>query len=146
MNAAQLRLEKSRSHGKTVGFSAFATFALSVVFLGLSFLLIANSVKSISTAYQRNLLLEQAENEVQELRMKNLALLGEKDYVTSAAYVEEEARNRLLYTKGGEVLLVLPETGESLSEEQVMGDENQKHVESEYDSWLVWWDFLLNGV
>lgn len=134
---------------KGLGMSPFVSILLSVVFTGLSLLLIVNSVKSVNRAYQRSKLLDQAEEEVQALRLRNLELLRERDNVSDGAYVEEQARDRLLYTKDGEVLLVLPESIESESEdtgeeEEVLGEEDV--IEEREKGWERWWSVLRDGV
>ena len=135
-----------RIEGTSLGISNFVSIGLSVIFLALSGLLIVNSVKSVSTAYQRSLLLDQAEVEVQELRLRNLELLQELDYVSSSSYVEEEARNRLLYTKDDEVLVVLPQTGDKVHEDDVLGNGYEIHAEEPVAGWDRWISLLVDGV
>ncbi len=151
MNTARFNAKSPRLKSKKVSASKVVTLFLSVVFLGLSGLLVVNSVKSITTANQRNQLLGQAEEEVRDLRLRNLELLQELDYVTGSSYVEEEARNRLLYTKNDEVLVILPQTADEVHEKEVLGktseegDENT--AEEGYDEgWIRWWVLLKDGV
>ena len=147
MNAAQLNAKNPHKKGEKVGASKIVTIFLSVIFLGVSGLLVVNSVKSVSTANQRNQLLEQAESEVRDLRLRNLELLQELDYVTSSSYVEEEARNRLLYTKDDEVLVVLPQTAVEGDDEEVLGEEAEKGASDIGDEgWIRWWTLLRDGV
>ena len=147
MNAARLNAKNPRGKSEKVSTSKIVTVFLSVVFLGLSGLLVVNSFKSISTANQRNQLLGQAEEEVRDLRLRNLELLQELDYVTGSSYVEEEARNRLLYTKNDEVLVVLPQTSEEVDEMEVLGEEALETVADEYEEgWIRWWTLLKDGV
>ena len=142
-----------RAAGKTASVSTFVSILLSVAFLGFSGLLIVNSVKSVNLAYQRSQLLDQAEGEVQDLRMRNLGLLQEVDQVSGDAFVEEQARDRLLYTKDGEYLIVLPEElgadgdgGEN--SDDVLGVENTVTFDSENEEggWERWWKVLKEGV
>ncbi len=93
---------------------------MSILLIAFAGMLILDSVKSIGVAHNRSLLLDQAKGEVDDLRMKNLELTEERDRVMSSGYIEEESRNRLFYAKDGEVVVVLPESGEVLGEE----DEN----------------------
>ncbi|MDD3662227.1 MAG: septum formation initiator family protein [Candidatus Dojkabacteria bacterium] len=135
--------KKDRSAGM-YGLSGMMTLVLSGVFVGLSVLLVANSVRSISTAYQRSQIVEQAQDEVESLRLRNLELQEQLDYVTGDTYVEKEARDRLLFTRDDEVLVVLPET----SEEQGDGEEKRETVDVDADlqGWARWLDVLRNGV
>lgn len=135
-----------RTEGTSLGISNFVSVGLSLIFIALSGLLITNSVKSVSTAYQRNLLLDQAKQEVQGLRLRNLELMQELDYVTGPSYVEEEARNRLLYTKDDEVLVVLPQTGEKVEDEKVLGEESENSTSEMNSGWDRWLTLLVDGV
>jgi cell division protein FtsB len=134
-----------RAKGTSFGMSNILSSGLSFVFVALSALLIVNSVKTVSTAYQRSLLLDQAEHEVRELRLRNLELLQQLEYVSSKSFVELEARNRLLYTKNGEVLLVIPQTDKKAHEEEVLGDIDDTAGE-ESDGMDRWLTILRDGV
>ena len=136
-----------RNSGTFFGMSNYLSIALSLVFISLSGLLVVNSVKSVSTAYQRSLLLDQAEAEVNELRIRNLELLEKLDYVTSSSYVEAEARNRLLYTKDGEVLLVLPQTAQNTRDNAIAEEEDPDATMHDISwGWDRWWVLLRDGV
>ena len=129
--------------------STFVSVALSLIFLGLAGLLIANSIKSVSSAYNRALLLDQAESEIEALRLRNLELIQEEKYVTSDPYVEGEARDRMLYSKDGEVLLVLPDDTEVLGEsDSTIEDSTAEEVDQEdlLKGWDRWWSVIKNGV
>jgi cell division protein FtsB len=129
---------KSRGTGK------FLKLVVAALFVGISALLFVNSSRSIMTAYNRSLLLQQAHEEVAELRLKNLELLEEKTLVLDDSYVEKEARDRVFYTRDGEKIVILPETGD----ESVLGESNSEDTE-EIDNgygWQRWWNLLRNGV
>jgi len=147
MKPARLHRQNSSSNGEKQSISAVMTYALSGIFFVLSALLVMNSVKSVTVAYQRTQLLKQAESEVHALRLHNLELQQSLEYVSSESFVEEQARDRLLYTKGSEVLLVLPETGIS-GEKSVFGDQivTEKADKEVADGWIRWWNVLCNGV
>jgi cell division protein FtsB len=135
-------------------FSPSVSLVLSFFFIVLSGLLVVNMVKSISTAYQRNLLLVQAEREVDELRIKNLELREKLDYVSSNEYVEQEARDQLQYAKDGETMVLLPEAGDESSEvlganEDVGKDGEDGKTDDQADGvkgWDRWWNLLVSGV
>ena len=146
MNRTAHSAKIRRSEGKTLGTSNFLSIALSAVFVGLSALLVINSAKSLSTAYQRNLLLDQAKSEVQDLRVRNLELMQELDYVSSSAYVEEEARNRLLYAKNSEVLILLPQISDKSDDTVISEDVTAEDEKNDPNGWGRWWNFLRDGV
>ena len=140
------KLPRKRSSDKrNVATSMFVSIVLSVVFVALSGLLVVNSVKAVRTAYQRNLLLGQAESEVQDLRLRNLQLQQDLDYVMSESYVEEEARNRLLYAKNEDVLLVLPQTGKEVQDSDVLGESNSVSESENLEQWTKWWQLVRDG-
>lgn len=126
--------------------SVFVSLLLSFVFVGLSCLLIVNSVKSVITAYRRVKLLDQAKEEVSDLRYRNLELLMQKEEIMGATYVEKEARDRLFYVKDGEVMVVVPESDEFNEVLNVADPRSNDEVQMDDNSWVEWWDLLKNGV
>lgn len=125
--------------------SPFVSITLSLIFLGLSAVLIMNSVKSVTTANKRMKLIGQAEGEVGELRLRNLELMQKKEEILGEEYVETEARDRLYYTRGGEIMVVLPDTGTLEVEDEGDGDTEDQNETSEY-GWSVWWQLIRDGV
>lgn len=87
-------------------------------------------------------LLDQAQEEVSDLRLRNLELEQKRQEILGEDYVEKEARDRLYYVKKGETMVVLPETGDYEEPEDVT---EEAEDEGEY-GWAVWWEFLKNGV
>lgn len=138
MNRKRISKEnKGQGLGKVFGI--LITFGI----IGVSALLFVNSARSIMTAYNRSLLLDQAHDEVAELRLKNLELLEKKEGVLDDSYVEQEARDRISYVRDGEKIVVLPETGE----EVVLGADDEMEEENNgLSDWRRWWDLLKNGV
>ncbi|MFH1546975.1 MAG: septum formation initiator family protein [bacterium] len=138
-----MRNKRNTQDRRTFGFGHLFKFMIFLISAGFSGLLFVNSARSIMTAYNRSLLLQQAESEVNELRIENLELTEEKDKMVAESYVEAEARDRITYTKKGEKIVVLPNTGE----EVVLGEEDI--VEEEDDGpkgWNRWWEIVKNGV
>ncbi len=120
------------------------SFLLSAILLGISALLIVNSVRSVVTAHKRSLLLDQANSEVDELRVRNLSLISRYDEILSDSYIEREARNRLYYVKSDEMMVILPETGET-SLKPKESETDTADVE-EMKGWMQWWSVLCDGV
>jgi cell division protein FtsB len=130
-------------------FSGLFSILISFMFIGLSVVLIANSAKSIVGAYHRILLLDQAKQEVGELRVRNLELLQRKEEILSEEYVEKEARDRLYYVKDGEIMVVLPETsGAAEIDDSAEGEvKGVSRLEHERDtSWQEWIRIIIEGI
>lgn len=143
----------SRNEKTVLLFSPSISIILSFFLVILAGALVVNMVKSISVAYQRNLLLVQAEQDVDALRMRNLELLEKLDYVSSLAYVEQEARDQLQYTKDGETMVLLPDSGGS-GDSKVLGEidsddgqlEEETSIGDQNEGLKRWWNLLVNGV
>lgn len=113
---------------------------LHVVFIVTSIFLLYNVGKSI---YQTNLklqILQQAEREVENLRLENIELVMENDLVIEDEYIEAEARNRLNYGFDGETQLVIPD---ELLEDQNLDDQVVADDKSVLQEWV---DFLIIGI
>ncbi len=125
----------------------FSTIFLIAIFLALSGILIANSIKTISMANARNQLLKQAESEVDDLRLQNLVFQEQLGGVMSSQYVEREARNRLYYAKPGETIMVLPDSGEVTNvTQEVKKTEEKVEQRKPEGGWKRWWTFFQTGV
>jgi hypothetical protein len=93
-------------------------------------------------------ILKQAEREVDQLRIENIELILQRGTFQSDDYIETEARNRLNYSKNGEILFVIPEStikvaGREL--ERILSDKGQSAVQPK-TVWEKWYDFFLLGV
>lgn len=138
-----MRNKRNSTDKKGINFSNVLKFTVAIVLIGISGLLFVNSARSVMTAYNRSLLLQQAEDEVNALRIENLKLTEKKDEMMEDSYVEEEARNRMIYVKDGEIVIVLPETGQ----ESVLGEkEDDLNVYDNEGGWRRWWSLVKNGV
>jgi cell division protein FtsB len=118
----------------------------SILFLILSGILIYNIVKSIVITSEKLEILNQAEQEVSELRLENLELIVSTEYMTSDEYLETEARNRLNLSKKGETAFVIPEEmlerGKILVENILKDEEGTGRAEN----WKIWRDFFIVGI
>jgi cell division protein FtsB len=118
----------------------------SILFLGLSVILLYNVVKSIVIISEKLEILNHAEKEVGDLRLDNLELLTLSEYMKSDEYLETEARNRLNLSGKGETVFVIPEEilkkGISDVEEILEKDEGNENIENIE----IWKDFFLNGI
>lgn len=122
-------------------FSAFIMMGI-VAFLGFTI------VNSLNTTYQKMNILEIAQKDVEELRIKNLELILEKEKVQSDEYLEAEARNKLKYSKDGEVAYVIPEeilNSDIISQQLVeaKGKKSDDDIRSSKDLVEIWYNFLF---
>jgi cell division protein FtsB len=113
-----------------------------VAFLGFTI------VNSLNTTYQKMNILEIAQKDVEELRIKNLELILEKEKVQSDEYLEAEARNKLKYSKDGEVAYVIPEeilNSDIISQQLVeaKGKKSDDDIRSSKDLVEIWYNFLF---
>jgi cell division protein FtsB len=138
-------LSKINLTNSKIKLPTFLSVFISLLFVGLSAVLVINSVKSVVSAYRRMLLLDQAKQEVGELRVQNLELKQEKEKILSEDYVEKEARDRLYYVKDGEVMVVLPETNEELKDQQDVKGVEDIH-ESEDSLREEWIKIIQQGI
>ncbi len=81
------------------------TLHVFILFLSLFFILLGQSYLKVKGRAKRVELLRE---EVQTLQEKKEEVAEELDYRQSPAYIEKEARE-LGYSKGGEVIVVLPD-------------------------------------
>jgi len=118
----------------------------SILFLILSGILIYNIVKSIVITSEKLEILNQAEQEVSELRLENLELIVSTEYMTSDEYLETEARNRLNLSKKGETAFVIPE--EMLERGKILVENILKDEEGTggAENWKIWRDFFIVGI
>lgn len=59
--------------------------------------------------FQKLEILDQAKEEVEQLRLRNVELVLMSEKVVTEAYIESQARDRLNYAKDGELLYIIPE-------------------------------------
>lgn len=116
-------------------------------FLVLSFFLFYNIFRSIQITGAKLEILNRAEKEVDSLRVENIRLILEKDTVQSPDYIETEARNRLNYSKDGEILFIIPDSVLELAKEELeVIISGEKGEVEEKEIWKQWCDFFLFGV
>lgn len=116
--------------------------------LALSLFLMYNIVKSIQITTLKLEILKQAEQEVDQLRIENVDLILQKGTFQSDDYIETEARNRLNYSKNGEILFVIPDSTIKVAQEEldrILSGQEDSVVEPR-SVWEQWYDFFLLGV
>ena len=120
----------------------------TIIFIGISLFMFYNIFKSLNIANQKNMILDQAKEEVTQLRIENVKLVMESTSVGTEDYVIREARNRLNYTKEGEIRVVIPDNViasirakyETVNHDKTPLSGNLK------DNLLIWQDFVINGI
>lgn len=127
---------------------------ISLIFLMLSFtaFMAYHLFLAVNIANEKLQILQVAQKDVAELRIRNLQLVLEKGEVVSMEYIEKEARDKLRYSAEGEVLFVIPEdlvNSEWIEQELELakGRSKQDEEKSPEEIFQIWIDFLFsNGV
>lgn len=97
-------------------------------------LVINNLVRSIYDLWQKQDLLVDAQNQLEEKRADNEKLKAELSYVQSKKFIEEEARNKLFMVKPGEQNVLIPS--------ELIKEEKPK-VEKIIPNWEKWLNLFL---
>lgn len=140
--------KKRKSVKRRNGGEALWTSILIQAFLIVaSIFLIFNIGRSIQAALAKLDIADTAKGEVDELRLENITLLLNKDALESDDFIETAARDRLNYSKEGEIIFVIPETVLEYSKGQLKEvlDEEEGIVEQK-EVWEVWRGFFIEGV
>lgn len=137
------KINGKRNGGGPLWFSILVQAFLIVA----SIFLIYNIGRSIQTALAKLNIADTAKTEVDELRLENISLLLNKDSLESDDFIETAARDRLNYSKEGEIIFVIPEAVLDSSKGQLEGIlNNDEGVIKNLEVWEVWKGFLISGV
>jgi cell division protein FtsB len=83
--------------------------------------------------------------EVTQLRQEQAALIAQRDYVQSDAYVEQWARNEGKMIREGEVLVIPVPSGVSVEPTAVAGPEVPlQTAPPEPEAWQLWWSLFFD--
>lgn len=149
MDRVMFKEKKKASSPSVITPNKDAFFGLiSIGIMVLSAFLIFNSLRSIQIAREKIEILNQAKKEVGDLRLKNITLILQKETIETDDYTETDIRNRLNYSKKGEVMFVIPDDIFASSLDRVNKilldpDEQVKEVRS---VWEQWYDLFVKGV
>ena len=146
LNPEQSFASKKTSHSNSG--NKIVQNIFTIIFIGISLFIFYNIFKSLNIANQKNMILDQAKEEVTQLRIENVKLVMESTSVGTEDYVIREARNRLNYTKEGEIRVVIPDNViasirakyETVNHDKTPLSGNLK------DNLLIWQDFVINGI
>lgn len=128
-------------------YSDIVRFLIGIGIFLLSFFLIFNSIRSFQLTKEKLLILNKAQSEVADLRLKNITLLLQKERIESDDFTETDIRNRLNYSKKGEVIFVIPDELLTTSKQTVRDilkeEEKAEEQRSVFEQWV---DIFVNGV
>ena len=126
--------------------SLFNNFFSKLALLVISFFLLYNVVHSIDITIQKLDILRKANIEVDDLRLKNLELALLLENMQSVEYLEIQARDRLNFTGEKEYIFVIPDNVFEESEKSMENLLQENTSGEEESSFVVWKDFLVNGI
>lgn len=88
----------------------FLGFVKRHILLVILVLLMFSALDTVVRNLRRGDVLEEAEKRLEEARVEQENLLGEKERVGSVEFIEKEARDKLGLSRSGEIVVVLPST------------------------------------
>lgn len=106
------------------------------VIIGL-LLVINNQIRSIYDLWQKKDLVFNAQKELEYLKEENKKLEGELSYAQTDEFVEQTARDKLLWIKEGEQQVLFPE--EIIQQDRL---KNQT-LKEERPNWQQWWEMFF---
>jgi cell division protein FtsB len=89
---------------------------------------------------------DRVQSEIQRLKQEQAALIAERDYVQSDAFVEQWARSEGKMIRPGEVLVIPVPAGPGVASTPV--PVNQVPVQTtppEPDPWVLWWSLFFDS-
>ena len=142
--------EKHNTFGKKEEKSkvtSIVRFFISLGFIALSIFLLFNSFRAFQIKNSKLQILAQAQNEVADLRLRNIKLILEKDNIETNDYLETDIRNRLNYSKSNEIVFVITDLAKEQAEIKV-NNIFEPPVEEKVSLkvWQEWFNFLVSGV
>ena len=120
--------------------------------LAIGLLLAINFSSRIAAGQPVQQLHAQVKAEIELLRQEQAALIAERDYVRSDAFVEQWARDEGKMVRSGEVLVIPVPSTSTLAEVEAAasaGAESQRSVPvvtspPQPDPWQVWWALFFD--
>lgn len=139
--------ERKPNKKRNSGEALWASILIQSFLIIASIFLIFNIGRSIQVALGKLDIADTAKGEVDALRLENITLLLNKDALESDDFIETAARDRLNYSKEGEIIFVISETVLEHSKEELKSvlDEEEGELE-EKEVWEVWKGFFVQGV
>lgn len=106
-------------------------FFISIVCL----IFIVSLSRSIYSLWQRGDLVTQRETQKDQVLAENTELQQKLEFVNSTPFVEQEAREKLNLSRGGETVVVLPKDLEPVAESSEASELPQ--------NWQQWWGLFF---
>jgi cell division protein FtsB len=109
-----MNIQRIFRNAKTSGqfVKVILSIGLSVGLILFTGLVVLDTLNSFSSAYQKAMIVREQQGRVSDLRLENLRKQQELGYVLGKEFVEDEAREKFSYVKKGEVIFILPDSGE----------------------------------
>ena len=107
-----------------------------LVFIIICIIIINGLVTSILNLWQKHELVDHSEQTLTNEREKNIELKKKLKTVSSALFVEEEARNKLFLVKQGEEIIVVAPTAYL---QQSSSSASEKQIDTR-PYWKQWWE------
>ncbi len=148
----EILFKKQKNQSSTLqsasGFSYFVNLLILIGFIVFSIFLLFNSFRSIQIAKDKMAILNRAREEVTDLRLKNISLILDKTRIETDDYTETDIRNRLNYSKRGEVIFVLSDQSLNLAKKELesilkLGVAKIPEEKSVSETWK---DFFIYGM
>jgi cell division protein FtsB len=99
--------------------------------------IIQNLFRSIYGLWQKQELLVSARNALIQEKKNNIALKEQANKVKQPAFIEEQARDKLLLVKPDEQMVIYPTN-------LIVDDQQQKKTDSKAKpNWQQWWDLFF---
>ncbi len=108
-------------------------FFLSILFL---FFIIYNLSQSLYSLWQKQDLLVNAKTELEQEKQKNKQLKTQLHSVQDPSFIEKEARNKLLYVRPGEKIVVF-------SDKLIVKEKKTISAHHQQPYWKQWWDLFI---
>lgn len=110
------------------------SIGFSVALILFTGFVVLDTLESFSRAYEKAQIVADQYQKVGAMRLENLKKQQELGYVLSAEFVEDEARSKFNYLKNGEVIFVLPSSGDEIT--QVYESSSTKSQTKPIEDWL----------
>jgi len=114
--------------------------------VALSAFLLYNVYRSAIVTQEKTEISDKAKEQVNELRVKNLELELILESMQSKEYLEVQARDRLNFSGQNEYVFVIPEGLLGEGKERVDALLYPPKEEVEDSTYVVWFEFLKNGI
>lgn len=119
---------------------------MQIAMIALSGFLIYNVYRSIIITREKMGFSQQAREQVNELRVENLELALKLESMQSKEYIEVQARDRLNFSGKNEYIFVIPESLLDVGKERVEAFLYPPVKEPEEPTYVIWFEFLKNGI